>query len=126
MKRSLCTLAFVFLCWQYTIAQQVVHTNTKSTCTYNGTPVLQNCNNESVDAVFSLNETLKTFIHQINGVDVLYAIESREYHNPDWIYRIANADGVMYNLNFNQTTKTFSFYPVDLAIGSVIYKYQFN
>jgi hypothetical protein len=126
MKRTLFTLAFIFLCWQYTVAQQIIHTNTKSTCTYNGTPVLQNCADENLAAIFTFNENLKTFVHQVNGVDVMYAIESREFHHPDWIYRISNTEGVMYNLHFNQTAKIFSFYPVDLANGAVIYRYQHN
>ena len=126
MKKIIIILSAVIICCQITFAQQIIQTNTKSTCTYQGTATLQGCVAENLNVIFTFNENQKTFIHNVNGVDSQYAIENRTYESPYWSYRISNGEGVMYDMKANQATKEFIFYPVNLVNGATVLRYTFN
>ena len=126
MKKLFITLAVVTFCSQLSFAQQIINTNTKSTCTYQGTENLQGCTDETMNCVFTFNENQKTFVHNINGVNTTYTIVSKTYQSPYWKYRISAGEGATYDLWTNQKTKEFYFSPTDLASGSTVYKYTFH
>lgn len=125
MKRLFITLALVFLGFQVSVAQQIINTNQKSTCSYNGTETV-GCTTESLTATFTFKENEKQLIVTIGGTNVIYSIISRSFDNPGWTYRISDADGTLYDLKLNQREKKFDFYPATLISGSTIIKYSFN
>jgi hypothetical protein len=125
MKRSFTTFLLLVVGWQFSIAQQIINTTTKSTCTYQASSSsLQGCVDENQTAVFTFNENVKTFVHQVNGTNTEYAIESRVYEAPVWTYRINNGEGLMFDLKINQSTREYYFYPVALTDGAVVHHYQ--
>lgn len=126
MKRIVITLALVFLCLQISFAQQSINTNQKTTCTYQATSELKNCVDENINAVFTFKENNFLFIHSVNGTDVKYTIESKSYEKPYWKYRISDGQGGVFDLESNQATKEFNFYPINLIEGAKVYKYKFN
>jgi hypothetical protein len=124
MKRIFITLALVVFGLQFSVAQQTISTNQKSTCTYNGTEAV-GCSPESLTATFTFKENEKQVILAIGGTATTYSIISRTYVNPGWVYRISNANGDLFDLKLNQRDKKFDFYPATLTDGSTIIKYSF-
>lgn len=125
MKKIFITLALIFLGYQFSVAQQIINTNTKSTCTYNGSDVV-GCADESITATFTFKENQQQVIRTIAGVDYLYTVVSRTFTNPGWTYRISDSEGNLFDLKLNQREKQFDFYPAVLTDGSSVIKYRFN
>ena len=127
MKRIFITGALVFFCSTLSFAQQIINTNHKASCTYvAATEGVSNCADETLNATFTFKENHFQFIHTIGGIDAIYTIESKTYESPWWTYRISDGNGVSFNLQVNQSTKEFNFFPVTLTDGAPVYKYSFN
>ena len=126
MKKVGISLVLIFFCFKLSFAQQIINTNQKSTCTYQGIPELQNCIDENINSVFTFKENNFLFIHTVNGIDVQYTIESKTYERPYWKYRISNSEGGIFDLQANQTSKEFNFFPINIVNGDKVYKYTFN
>ena len=125
MKRTCITLMLLVVGFQFSVAQQIINTTVKATCTYQaGSSSLQGCVEENQAVTFTFQENTKTFTHTTNGVSTIYAIESRTFEAPLWTYRINNSEGLMYDLKINQSTHEYYFYPVSLVEGSVVNWYH--
>ncbi len=125
MKRIIITLALVVFGYQFSVAQQIINTNQKSTCTYNGTEAI-GCSPESLSATFTFKENEQQLLVTVGSTTVTYSIVSRTFVNPGWTYRISDNGGALYDLKLNQREKQFDFYPAALIAGSSVTKYYFN
>lgn len=126
MKRIFITLTMVFFCVQLSTAQQIINTNQKSTCTYNGTPELQSCADVVSNTTFTFKENNFLLILTTDGVNTNYTIESKAYEAPYWKYRINDGNGTSYDLWSDQKAKEFNFCPTTLANGVTVIRYRFN
>jgi hypothetical protein len=124
MKSLFLVFLLGFFCIQFSTAQQIFHTNKKSTCTYQESIDFVWCTEEiNLEAIFTFDVNEKLLTQHVNGTDVLYSIESRVLESPYWKYRIANTEGVMYDLRFYQTDLSFYFFPVNPVNGNIVYSY---
>lgn len=125
MKRTFITLLLLVVGFQFSVAQQIINTTVKSTCTYQASSSsLQGCVEENQAVVFTFQENTKTFTQLIGGVTTTFAIENRSFQAPLWTYRINDGEGLMYDLKINQSTREYYFYPLTLTDGSVVNWYH--
>lgn len=125
MKKCIlvCLLSFGFI--QLSNAQQTIQTNIKASCTLQSGEV-QGCVEESITASITLNENKFMATLVVNGVETVYAVESKVYQAPYWKYTISNTQGDMMFLKVHQSIKEFGFYPVNESDGAVVTIYKFN
>jgi hypothetical protein len=125
MKRTVITLLLLVAGLQFSVAQQIINTTIKSTCTYQASSSsLTGCSDQSQTVILTFRENQKIFTHNINGVEMSYAIESRTYEAPFFTYRVNNGEGLMYDLKVNQSTQQCYFYPVTLTDGAEVNWYH--
>ncbi len=125
MKKAFIIFSILFLCCQLSFAQQVINTNQKSNCTFQENN-LQGCIDETLASTLTINENLFSMVHQVNGSNVAYTIESKQYESPYWNYRISNTEAGSMTLKVNHTAQEFAFYPLNPVNGSAVTKYKFN